>query len=464
MIIAAAVHRPSLNRAQEVLIPPAPVPPTRPSIWRFLRSLRTDMLSAFSQEAYQRPVITRRLLGLRFLLVNDPAGIRRVLIENAGNYVKPVSSIRVLGPFTGDGLLQAEGNTWRGQRRRVAHNFAPAQIRALQPSFVVAAESMLRALDGGVPLDPSLFERTALDAVLRALFSDAQAERRERLQGLVREYLTDPRGPGRIGIHDLVASRPDSFAFLLRGRRRFRDRWFAEIDAVVAERRAESNLGDAADLLDGLLAARDPDTGQPLSVQEIRNQVATFVAAGFETTARLLFWAAYLLALDAPEQDRVHAELIEGQECEDGEAVRRPRMRCVLQETLRLYPTAPIIARRALCDDQIAGEHVRAGDRVTISPWLVHRHERLWDDPTAFRPDRFGGKPNAYLTDDAFLPFSKGPRICIGASFAFAEAAVVLGALLRRYRVLPANGLPAMPVAVVSIRPDRPYAFCLSER
>jgi len=233
---------------------------------------------------------------------------------------------------------------------------------------------------------------------------------------------------------------------------------------VVAERRNRGDAPGPGDLLDGLLAARDADTGLPLPDHEVLAQVATFVAAGFETTARLLFWTAYLLALDAEEQERVRAELDGGDPVDDADPVRRPRLRAVLQETLRLYPTAPIITRRALKDDVVAGERVRAGDRVAISPWLVHRHEQLWADPAAFRPERFVEKPNAYLTDDAFLPFSKGPRVCIGAGFALAEAAVVLGALLRRYRVMPDDGPLAMPVAVVSIRPDRPHALRLMQR
>ncbi len=444
------------------LVPPAPVPLRRPSPWRFFRSLRTDVLGTFAEEAYERPAIRNRFLGRTFLLVNDPAGIRRVLVDNAFNYVKPASTLRVIGPFTGDGLLLTEGDEWRGQRRRVAHGFAPARVRGLHPSFAAAAAGLNRALDAGAPLDPGAFEAVALDAVLRALFSDASPDRRERLRGLVRRYLSDGRGPGRIGMHDLFARRPDDFAFLLRGRRRFRADWFAEVDAVIAARAGVSR--DVPDLLDGLLAARDAETGEPLPAAEIRAQVATFIAAGFETTARLLFWAAYLLALDPAEQDRVHAELAGGDPADDGDAAARPRLRAALQETLRLYPAAPIVTRRALADDEVAGEPVRAGDRVTISPWLVHRHRRLWDDPAAFRPERFLGRPNAFLADDAFLPFSKGPRVCIGAGFALAEAGVVLASLLRRRRLLPADGPPAMPVAVVSIRPDRPYAFRLLAR
>ncbi len=298
----------------------------------------------------------------------------------------------------------------------------------------------------------------ALGAVLQALFSDAAPDRRVRLQDLVQRYLIDGRGPGRLGAHDLLARTPGDFAWMLRGRRRFQRDWFAEVDAVVAERRAASP--STGDLLDGLLAARDADTGEPLAAQEVRSQVATFIVAGFETTARLLFWAAYLLAFDAAEQDRVHAEL----DSASGDGARSPRLRCVLQETLRLYPAAPVITRLALADDVVAGERVRAGERVMISPWLVHRHRHLWDDPAAFRPERFEGRPNAFLTDDAFIPFSKGPRVCIGASFAMVEAAVVFGVVLRRFRLLPADGPPAMPVAVVSIRPDRPFAFRLVKR
>ena len=442
------------------LVPPAPVPPRRPSTWRFVRSLRTDVLGTFSERDYERLTIRGDFFGRVFLLVNDPVGIRHVLVDNAFNYVKPASTARVVGPFTGEGLLLTEGERWRGQRRRVAHAFTPGHVRGLVPAFVQAADDLVRALEGGASLDAEAFEAVALDAVLRALFSDVAADRRSRLQHLTRRYLTDRRGPGRLGLHDLLAGKPGDFAFLLRGRRRFQAAWFAEMDAVVAQQKQAPSGTD--DLLDGLLGARDADTGLPLPMQEIRSQVATFIAAGFETTARLLFWAAYLLALDPAEQDRVHDSLGPATSGED--VSRVPALRSVLQETLRLYPTAPIITRLALADDEVAGERVRAGDRVTISPWLVHRHRRLWDEPSAFKPERFAEKPNAYLTDDAFLPFSKGPRVCIGAGFALAEASVVLAALLRRYRLLPADGPPAMPVAVVSIRPDRPYAFRLVDR
>ncbi len=443
---------------QTTLIPPAPIPPRRPSTWRFLRSLRRDVLSTFAEESYQRLTIRGSILGTPFLLVNDPAGIRRVLVDNAFNYVKPPSAVRVVSPFTGNGLLLAEGDAWRGQRRRVAHAFTPTHVRALVPLFAAASEDLVRRLEAGDPLDPDAFQAVALDAVLRALFSDATPARRVRLQDLVRRYLTDHGGPGRLRVDDLLARDPASFGFLLGGRRCFQREWFAEVDAVVAERRRAPRDGN--DLLDRLLAARDAETGEPIADGEIRSQVATFIVAGFETTARLLFWATYLLALDPAEQDRVAAEI--GETAED--ALRSSRLRSLLQETLRLYPAVPIITRSAVADDVVAGEQVRAGNRVTVSPWLVHRHRRLWDAPDAFRPERFENRPNAYLTDDSFIPFSKGPRVCIGAGFAMTEATIVLAAVLRRYRLLPAKGRPAMPVAVVSIRPDRPYAFGLVRR
>jgi len=196
----------------------------------------------------------------------------------------------------------------------------------------------------------------------------------------------------------------------------------------------------------------------------VRSQVATFIAAGFETTARLLFWTAYLLALDPAEQARVRTELRAAPKRPTSldDLSRWPGLRCVLQETLRLYPTAPVIARVTVKDDVIAGEQVRAGEQVTISPWVIHRHRRLWNEPTAFRPDRFEGKPQAHLTGGAYLPFSLGPRICIGATFAMAEATILLAALLNRYELSLQSDRQVMPIANASIRPDHAPRFRLT--
>jgi cytochrome P450 len=137
------------------------------------------------------------------------------------------------------------------------------------------------------------------------------------------------------------------------------------------------------------------------------------LVAGYETTARLLFWAAYLLALDRDEQTRLRSEI----RAYPPDHVTKlddlnnwPRLRQTLLETLRLYPPVAHIAREAIVDDVIVGEPVRAGTQVWISPWVIHRHRKFWDYPTAFMPDRFVGKPSPWTSGGAFLPFGAGPR------------------------------------------------------
>jgi cytochrome P450 len=445
------------------LVPPFPPPLRTANTLGFLAAVRRNVLESFHEVAYDELMVRGRVLGRPVTLVSDPAGVRRVLVENAANYVKPPVMVRIVRPFTGDGLLTTEGDAWRAQRRHVAHAFTPASIGALLPRFEEAAEGMLSGLAGVEEADlVAVFDRATLDAVTGALFSGAGVDRRERLNALIRGYVSADGGPGRPRMLDFIARRPDDFAVFDGARRAWQARWFAEVDAVIAARRAEGERAEP-DLLDQMLAARDA-SGRPVDPDEIRSQVATFIAAGFETTARLLFWTAYLLALDRAEQARVREELDASPQAPASldDLSRWPRLRCVLQETLRLYPTAPVIARLAVADDRIAGEQIRAGEQVTVSPWVIHRHRRLWEEPTAFRPERFEGKPQAHLTGGAYLPFSLGPRICIGATFAMAEATVLLVALLSRYEVSLRSDRPVMPIANASIRPDHATRFRLT--
>ena len=449
--------------ARPALIPPFPPSLRVANTLGFLGAVRRNVLESFHQIAYDDLIVRGRVLGRPVTLVSDPAGVRRVLVENAANYVKPPVMVRIVRPFTGDGLLTTEGDAWRAQRRHVAHAFTPASIGALLPRFEEAAEGMLTGLAGADDADlVAVFDRATLDAVTGALFSGAGSDRRERLNTLIRSYVGDRRGPGRPGMLDFIARRPDDFTAFQGRRRAWQARWFAEVDSVVVARRLEGARPEP-DLLDQLLAARD-SSGQAIDPEEVRSQVATFIAAGFETTARLLFWTAYLLALDPAEQARVRTELraTPKRPTSLDDLSRWPGLRCVLQETLRLYPTAPVIARVTVKDDVIAGEQVRAGEQVTISPWVIHRHRRLWNEPTAFRPDRFEGKPQAHLTGGAYLPFSLGPRICIGATFAMAEATILLAALLNRYELSLQSDRQVMPIANASIRPDHAPRFRLT--
>jgi cytochrome P450 len=328
-------------------------------------------------------------------------------------------------------------------------------VGLLLPHFTAAADDLLRRLDHSTTTDLSAaFQMATLEAGLRAMFSMPDSIQRARLGGMVRGYV---EGPGHPNILDMLAGDESAFAFATRKRRAFQQVWFAAVDEVVAERRQSCHDGEHRDLLDLLLAARNAETGEVLSATEVRDQCATFIFGGFETTARLLFWASYLLSLDVAEQERLRTEVTafspERLTSLD-DLANWPRSRMTLLETLRLYPPVPHLVREPLADDEIIGEVVKAGSQIWISPWVMHRHRKFWEQPTAFMPKRFAGKASPWTTIGAYLPFGAGPRICIGATFAMAEAHIMMATLLRRYRITRADSRLVFPVARVTIEPS----------
>jgi cytochrome P450 len=325
----------------------------------------------------------------------------------------------------------------------------------LLPHFTAAANDLLHHLESSSVVDLSeAFQTGTLDAGLRAMFSMPDSVQRATLGAMVRRYV---EGPGRPNVLDMLARDESAFSFATRQRRAFQKAWFAAVDEVVAQRSRSRHDGEQRDLLDLLLAARSAEAGEPLSATEVRDQCASFIFGGFETTARLLFWVSYLLTLDLPEQERLRAEVAafspeSPSSLED--LANWPRLRMTLLETLRLYPPVAHLVREALADDQIVGEPIKARSQIWISPWVMHRHRMFWEQPTAFIPERFAGKVSPWTTNGAYLPFGAGPRICIGAAFAMAEAHIMMATLLRCYRVFCADTRPVLPVSRVTIEPS----------
>jgi unspecific monooxygenase len=250
-------------------------------------------------------------------------------------------------------------------------------------------------------------------------------------------------------------------------RARFRKRWTAFVNMLMAERRAAGKSGDAPpqDLFDLMGAARDPETGAGFSDELLADEVATMILAGHETTATALFWALYLLALDQESQERLAREARNAQDAGKvtGDPERLPFTRAVIDEALRLYPPAFLIARAATGPDQVSGFSVRKGDVILIAPWLLHRHETLWQAPNAFLPERFmpGAAPPERF---AYLPFGAGARVCIGAHFALVEATLALARLVGAYRIELVDKLPVLPVGVVTTQPNRSPLFRITPR
>jgi cytochrome P450 len=236
------------------------------------------------------------------------------------------------------------------------------------------------------------------------------------------------------------------------------------VGVLMAERRAAGKDENAppSDLFDLMGAARDPATGEAFTDEQLGDQVATMILAGHETTATALFWSLYLLALDPVAQEELAAE-VKGVAINSASEIERLKFtRAVIDEAMRLYPPAFLIARAALGPDTIAGMPVKKSDVIMIAPWLLHRHEKLWRDPNAFVPSRFmtGTPPDRF----AYLPFGVGARVCIGAHFALTEATLALAKTIGAFRVSLIDKEPVMPVGVVTTQPDRSPMFAITPR
>jgi cytochrome P450 len=448
------------------LVPPRPAVPNSVPPWYWpVDVLRMDPLCVWPEQAYEDDTYVRNFLGLKRRLLNSPTAIRHVLIDNIGNYRRAPGSARILRTLAGNGLLLAEGDEWKHQRRTIAPALTPRSVPVLARHAVTAAEETVAELRaaGDAPVDLlAAMQQLALEIAGRSMFSLEMGEHGPALRDYIVRFAA---GLGRASLIDMIlpgtVSAPRDFA-----RRRYHAQWMQLIDGIMESRMQASATDAPRDLFDLLVAARDPDTGAPFTRPQLRDQVATMIAAGHETTGTTLFWSLYLLALAPWEQDRMAAEV---RDIEIGAATVEqalPRLvytKAVISEALRLYPPAYTISRQAIGDDRIEGIEIAAGSQVVVLPWVLHRHRRLWKDPDAFDPIRF--LPDAPQPDRfAYLPFSTGPRVCVGAAFAMAEAMLILAMLIRTFRVEIDDPEPILPVASVTLHPNRPGRFRLRPR
>jgi unspecific monooxygenase len=447
------------------LVPPSP-PRASENMTAFGRMavMRESIIATWGQRAYEEDVMRGRFFGRSSFILNTPDAIRHVLVDNYENYTRTPAGIRVLRPVLGEGLLIAEGRAWKHQRRTLAPAFTPRAVMPLVPHMIAVTDETIAKLQAscGEPVDlRETMQRMTLEIAGRTMFSFGMDRHGPALRDFVMEYGARLARPHLLDLL-LPLSWPSPQDFF---RARFRKRWTQFVRMLMAERRAAGKNEGAPpqDLFDLMGAARDPETGEAFSDEQLGDQVATMILAGHETTATALFWSLYLLALDSATQDQVAAE-VEAAGAHGALDVERLKFtRAVVDETLRLYPPAFLIARAAAAPDTVAGNPVRKNDVILIAPWLLHRHEKLWRDPNAFIPSRF--LPPAPPPDRfAYLPFGVGARICIGAHFALVEATLALAKLIGAFRVTLLDKAPVIPVGVVTTQPDRSPMFRITRR
>ena len=450
---------------RQPLVPPsAPRAPETMTFFGRLKAMRESVIGTWGQRAYEEDILQGRFFGHSSVILNTPDAIRHVLVDNYENYTRTPAGFRVLRPVLGEGLLIAEGRAWKHQRRTLAPAFTPRAVSTLVPHMIVVTDETIAKLRAtcGQPVDlREAMQRMALEIAGRTMFSFEMSRHGPTLRDFVMEYGARLARPHLL---DLMLPQgwpsPQDFS-----RARFRKRWTSFVAMLMAERRAAGKNEGAPprDLFDLMVAARDPETGNAFTDEQLGDQVATMILAGHETTATTLFWSLYLLALDPASQDQLAAEV---QSVTVNGALDLERLkftRAVVDETMRLYPPVFLIARAAAGPDTVAGRPVKTKDVILIAPWLLHRHEKLWRDSNAFIPSRF--MPGAPPPDRfAYLPFGVGARVCIGAHFALVEATLALAKIIRAFRIELLDQEPVIPVGVVTTQPDRSPMFRITPR
>jgi len=441
-----------LSKADPIFVPPHPPRGAGPvAVWRgFFGERARTAIHGWSREAFRIGHMKRKVLGFTVHIPLEPDAIQRVLLDNEANYAKPDIVKRLLAPTIGSGLLSADGPLWRAQRQIVAANFTPPAVKESIPAFAHAARAAMAEWRDDEQRDMATeATATTMRIIAETLFAgDARLTSRQAMAHIAAalEGVSEARLQAMLGLPRMPWSRKGWAGH--RGQK-FLRRTLAE---VVADRRGGEGADDFLGRLIRALGERFPAAqAESLAV----DNAATFFLAGHETTANALSWALFLLSeqpqLQAEAAAEARAALAAGTEEALPEAV--PLLRRILEETLRLYPPAPRIDREALGPDRLGEAEIEKGDIVSIWPWLVHRHESLWDAPDRFDPDNFLPERKAGRHRFQYIPFGGGPRLCVGARFATSEALVILASWLADWHFAPVPGHKVVTSGMVTLRP-----------
>ncbi len=438
-----------------------PKPPSRPrkvSLRKYARLFRQDILSAQPGHLYRAWMAEFRTPFFRSYMCNDPKLIDLILKERPDDFPKSNRIREGLAPLLGNSVFVTNGETWKRQRRIIDPAFEGGRIKDTFPAMWdagVAAVERLKARADGTPIEiEAETSEAAADVIFRTLFSIPIDH------GVAREvfakFKAHQRAQPVLNLGALLPLPNWVPRFHSRETKRTAREIRALITALTAERMAEIKAGTAPDdLATKIMTTRDPETGEVFETGEMVDQVAIFFLAGHETSASALAWSLYLLAMHPDWQDRVAEEAT--RECEPEKiyfsTLKRLRLaRDVFREALRLYPPVPMMVREATQCEHFRGRDVPPGAQIVLSPWHLHRHERIWERPDEFDPARFDTPNGKQGLREAYMPFSAGSRVCTGSSFAMAEGPLLLALLVRAFRFELAPDRPAMPVAHLTVR------------
>lgn len=442
------------------LYPPAIKPPSEPlGLIRFLARCAENPLATIPDAVY-RDLVTclQPFGGFKVLWLADPDAVEGVLVRDAARFRKTDLEQRLFGPVIGDGILTAEGSDWRWQRRVLAPLFRHGELLGYVPEMAAAAQEQIERWRKAVPTGKPQMQAIDLDmtaatyaVIVRTMLYGGAPKDVDAVIGAGSAYLEGTSWVLAYGLMGLPGWLPHPASFKLRRAARALR---SSVAAIIEDRRASG--GTTTDLLGRLLAARDPETEQPLSRDLLVDNLATLLEAGHETTAKALTWALYLLARAPHWQQLIRDEVanVAGQDpIAPAHLDRLDITERFIKEVMRLYPPAPIVSRTPLEPMVIAGHAIEPGHPVYMPIYAIHRHHQLWQDPDRFDPDRFLPEREALMKRTQYMPFGAGPRICLGAAFAMLEAKTLLASFVRAARFTwDGTHLPE-PVSRVTLRP-----------
>lgn len=431
-----------------------PLLDTDPGILKTMTNMRDNLLLAIPAQTLEQQIYSGSTMSLGWHMIMEPAAIKRVLLDAVDDYPKSRVTKTLLSPAIGDSLFIAEGAHWRWQRRATAPAFAHRSVAALGPVMSAAAERACTRITSAGSRAIDLAEEmvtATFDVIADVTFSGDDMMDRAAVHDAIDGYITKA---GRVSVLDILGA-PAWVPRPGRGDAMRKLEATKVIADAAIERRQARGACAVPDLLDLLLGAEDPKSGRTMTTSELRDNLLTFIVAGHETTAQTLAWALYLIGHDTEAQDRARQEAqaaLGGRVAGADDLPTLPYIRQIVDETLRLYPAGGLLSRTANADDVLCGTEIKKGDTVMIPVYSLGRHRALWEEPDAFRPERF--KDRKAIDRYAYLPFGDGPRVCIGASFALQEAVIILATLVSRFRFTAVKGRTPEPKMLITLRPD----------
>ncbi len=408
-------------------------------------------------------VVSVDILGMDMYMLTEPGLIKQVLMTDTGKYKKVESTKEHLERTIGDGLLLSEGDFWKRQRQLIQPAFYPDRLREYADVMTDCATAKADSWEPGETYDVEEEMRSlTLEILVKALFgTDVDPERRAKIRDAVKALMLRTK-PSTLPV---VYFLPDWVPLPVnirynRGIRQINE----SIDELIEIRRNEDEHGE--DLL-SILVEAETDEGVGMSDETLKDEITTMLFAGHETTALTLTFTWDLLARNPGVREKLHRELddvLDGRAPTFDDLPDLEYTEQVVKESLRLYPPAHDIRRQTTQEVTLDGYTIPEDTIVSMPLWVLHRDQQWFDDPEAFRPERWSGGLEADLPEFAYFPFGGGPRQCIGDTFATNEAKLTLATFARRYELDHAVDEPLDVMAGVTLQPRDGLDMVVRER